>query len=152
MKTITVYESNGMRFDKREDAIVYDKLCKKINSIMAELLPRTKEVEAGVDFNKHNLDTLKGCFKAFCLVCARVLPAWSDFFTQTISGERHISHIGKLLSDNSHHYPILYNAYFRFTCINFENGYEFQQPYYVTHQEEFFEDMKKLLEYGSNGN
>ena len=152
MIAITVYESNGKRFDKREDAIAYDKLCKKIKSIMARLLPRTKEVEAGTDYNKHNLDTLKGCFKAFCLECARVLPEWSDYFTQTISEERHISHIGRLLSDNSHHYPILYDAYFRFACMDFKNGYEFQQPYYVTRQEEFFEDMKLRSEYESNGN
>lgn len=143
MKKIIVYETNGKRFDIESEAIAYEILCKKINGIMAQLLPRTKEVENGSDYNRHNLDTLKGCFKAFCLECAKVLPEWSEWFMQTISGERHLSHIGRLLSDNSHNCPILYDAYFRFACTNFENGFEFQQPYYVTHQDEFFEFMKK---------
>lgn len=145
MRTITVYETNGKRFDDKNEAIAYEKLCKKINSIMAQLLPRTKEIEEGRDYNKHNLDTLKGCFKDFCLECAKVLPKWSDWFMQTISGERHMSHIGRLLSDNYRHYPILYDAYFRFTCIDFENGFEFQQPYWVNHQDEFFEWNKNCV-------
>lgn len=143
MKTIVVYETNGKRFDDKNEAIAYEKLCKNIKGIMAQLLPRTKEIEEGSAYNKHNLDTLKGCFKAFCLECVKVLPEWSEWFTQTISGERHFSHICKLLSDNSHYYPILYDACFRFSCISFENGFEFPQPYFVAHQDEFFEFMKK---------
>lgn len=143
MKTITVYETNGKRFDDKNEAVAYEKLCKKINSIMAQLLPRTKEVEEGADYNKHNLDTLKGCFKAFCLECAKTIPSFEEWFMQTISGERHLSHIGRILDDHSHHFPILYEAYFRFTCIDFESGFEFQQPYYVAHQDDFFVFMKK---------
>ena len=145
MRTITIYETNGKRFDDKNEAIAYEKLCKKINSIMSQLLPRTKEIEEGRDYNKHNLDTLNGCFKAFCLECAKVLPKSSDWFMQTISGERHMSHIGKLLDDNSDNYPILYEAYFRFSCIDFNTGFEFQQPYWVSHQEEFFEWKKMYV-------
>ena len=145
MRTITIYEINGKRFDDKNEAIAYEKLCKKINSIMSQLLPRTKEIEEGRDYNKHNLDTLKGCFKDFCLECAKVLPKWSEWILQTISGERHMSHIGRLLSDYSHDYPILYDAYFRFACTNFDTGFEFQQPYWANHQEEFFEWNKKYV-------
>lgn len=145
MRTITIYETNGKRFDDKNEAIAYEKLCKKINSIMMQLLPRTKEIQEGRDYNKHNLGTLKGCFKAFCLECAKVLPEWSDWFMQTISGKRHMSHIGKLLSDYRDNYPILYEAYFRFSCINFDTGFEFQQPYWASHQEEFFEWNKKYV-------
>ena len=145
MKTIVVYETNGKRFDDKNEAIAYEKLCKKINGIMAQLLPRTKEIEDGRDYNKHNLDTLRGCFKAFCLECAKILPEWSEWFLQTISGERHPSHIGRLLSDNSHNCPILYDAYFRFACTNFDTGFEFQQPYWANHPDEFFEYSKKYV-------
>lgn len=145
MRTITIYETNGKRFNDKNEAIAYEKLCKKIKSIMAKLLPRTKEIEEGRDYNKHNLDTLKECFKDFCLECAKVLPKSSDWFMQTISGERHFSHIGRLLSDYSSKYPILYEAYFRFSCINFDTGFEFQQPYWANHQEEFFEWKKMYV-------
>ena len=145
MKKIVVYETNGKRFDDKNEAIAYEKLCKKINGIMAQLLPRTKEIEDGRDYNKHNLDTLKGCFKAFCLECAKVLPEWSEWFMQTISGERNLSHIGRLLSDNSHNCPILFDAYFRFACTNFDTGFEFQQPYWASHPDEFFEYRKKYV-------
>lgn len=145
MKTIVVYETNGKRFDDKNEAIAYEKLCKKINGIMAQLLPRTKDIEDGRDYNKHNLDTLKGCFKAFCLECAKVFPEWSEWFMQTISGERHLSHIGRLLSDNSHNCPILYDAYFRFACTNFDTGFEFQQPYWANHPDEFFEYHKMYV-------
>lgn len=146
MKKIIVYETNGKRFDIESEAVAYEILCKKINGIMAQLLPRTKEIEEGRDYNKHNLDALKGCFKAFCLTCAEVMDdRWRDWFLQTISGERHLSHIGRLLSDNEHRYPILYDAYFRFACTNFDTGFEFQQPYWVNHQEEFFEYNKMFV-------
>ena len=143
MKAITVYETNGMRFDKREDAIAYEKFCNKIKSIMSQLLPRTKEIEEGTDYNKHNLDILNSCFKAFCEVCAKAIPLYGKWFIEVANGERHISHIARILGDYHYDYPILSDAYFRFSCINFENGYEFQQPYFVTHQEEFFEFMMK---------
>lgn len=145
MKKIVVYETNGKRFDIESEAIAYEKLCKKINGIMAQLLPRTKEIEDGRDYNKHNLNTLRGCFKAFCLECAKVLPEWSEWFMQTISGEKHLSHIGRLLSDNSHNCPILYDAYFRFSCTNFDTGFEFQSPYWANRPEEFFEWHKKYI-------
>lgn len=145
MKKIIVYETNGKRFNIESEAIAYEKLGKKINGIMAQLLPRTKEIEDGRDYNKHNLDTLRGCFKAFCLECAKVLPEWSEWFMQTISGERHLSHIGRLLSDNSHNCPILYDAYFRFACTNFDTGFEFQQPYWANHPDEFFEYSKEYV-------
>lgn len=109
---------------------------------MSQLLPRTKEIEQGTDFNKHNKDTLNGCLKAFCKECAKQIPAWEQWFIETANGTRHLSHIGRVLSDYSHDFPCLYSAYFRFSCTDFNTGYEFQQPYYVTHQDEFFNGLK----------
>ena len=142
MEKITVFETNGKRFDSYEDALKYEKLCKKVNGIMCQLLPRTKDIEQGIDFNKHNKETLNGCLKAFCKECAKQIPGFEQWFAETANGTRHLSHIGRILSDYSYVFPCLYDAYFRFSCTDFNTGYEFQQPYYVTHQDEFFNGLK----------
>ena len=147
-----VYEVNGKRFDDPQEALAYEKLCEKIESIMSRLAGRKKEIESGLAYNKHDVEILKQCFKDFCEVCANTIPSFEKWFIQVGNGERHISHIGRILSDYSSDYPILQKTLFRFECISFENGYEFQQPYYVTHQEEFFKDMEKRLKYKNNGN
>ena len=152
METIMVYEVNGKRFDDPQEALAYEKLCKEVELIMSRLAERTEEIERGLAYNKHNVETLKQCLKDFCEVCAKTIPSFEEWFIQVGNGERHPSHIGRILSDYSHRYPILQTNFYRFDSSCFENGYEFQQPYYVTHQEEFFEDMKKRLEYENNGN
>lgn len=152
MEVIMVYEVNGKRFDDPIDAKKYEKLCEEIEAIMGWLIPRTKDIEDGCNYQKQEVDVVKTCFKSFCLLCSKVIPLYERCFIQTAQGERHISHIGRIISDYSYDYPILGDTLYRFKCISFENGCEFQQPYYVTHQEEFFKDMKKRLEYESNGN
>ena len=152
MKAIMVYEVNGKRFDDPQKALKYENLCKKIEDIMEGLEPRTERVNKGLEYLPHSVFILKDCFRDFCYLCADAIPLYKEWFIQTANGERHISHIGRIISDYSHDYPILQDTLYRFECISFENGYEFQQPYYVTHQEEFFKDMKKRLEYESNGN
>ena len=147
-----VYVVNGKRFDDPIDAKKYEILCKEVEEIMGCLLPRTKDIEDGYNYNRQDIDIVKMCFKSFCLFCSKVIPAYKKWFFQAARGKRHLSHIGRVLSDYSKDYPILQITFFRFQCISFENGYEFQQPYYVTHQEEFFEYMKKQLEYENNGN
>lgn len=142
MRKIIVYETNGKRFDSYEEALKYEKLCKKVGSIMSQLLPRTKEIEQGTDFNKHNKETLNGCFKAFCKECAKQIPSFEQWFTETANGTRPLSYIGRIISDYSHEFPCLYDAYFRFSCTDFNTGYEFQQPYFVTHQDYFFNWLK----------
>lgn len=141
MKSL-ILKLNGKRFDSYEEALKYVKLCKKVDGIMSQLLPRTKEVEQGTDFNKHNKETLNGCFKAFCQECAKQIPAFEQWFIEIANGTRHLSHIGRILSDYNHKFPCLYDVYFRFNCIDFNTGFEFQQPYYVTHQDEFFSRVK----------
>lgn len=152
MKKVIVWETNGKRFDDYKDAVKYEALCKKVNGIMSQLLPRTKDVEQCLDYNKHNLDTLNGCFRAFCKVCALMIPDYKEWFEQTSCGERDKSHIGRLLDDNRSEYPILYDAYFRFSCIDFKTGFEFQQPYYANHIDEAFNDIKRYNEYKNESN
>lgn len=142
MEKITLYRTNGKIFENYEDANNYERLCKKVNGIMSQLLPRTEGVEKGIDFNKHNKETLNGCLKAFCKACAECIPSFKDWFIEVINGDRHISHMGRILGDCNSDYPILYDAYYRFSCIDFETGFEFQKPYYVIHQDEFFNGLK----------
>lgn len=152
METIMVYVVDGKRFDDPQDALAYERLCEEVESIMSRLAVRTKEIENCLGYNKHDLQNLKQCFEKFCEVCSKTISRYKEWFVQTARGERHISHIGRILSDYSEDYPILQKTLFRFECICFDSGYEFQQPYYVTHQEEFFKNMEKSLKYKSNGN
>lgn len=140
-----VYVVNGKRFDDPIDAKKYENLCEEVEEIMGWLLPRTKDIEDGCNYQKQEIDVVKMCFKSFCLLCSKVIPSYKRWFLQAAEGKRHLSHIGRVLSDYKEDYPILQTTFFRFQCISFENGYEFHQPYYVTHQEEFFEYMEKQL-------
>lgn len=144
MKKLIIFETNGKRFDTHEEALKYEKLCKKIDGIMSQLLPRTEEIEHGTDYNIHNKETLNGCFKAFCKECAKQIPDKEVMFIDTMNGIRHMSHMGRILSDYSYNLPCLYDAYHRFSCIDFNTGFEFEQPYYVTHQDEFFNNIKSI--------
>lgn len=98
---------------------------KKVDGIMSQLLPRTEEIEQGTDFNKHNKETINGCFKAFCKECAKQIPDNEAMFIDTANGIRHLSHIGRILSDYSYDFPCLYDAYHRFNCIDFNTGLNF---------------------------
>ena len=152
MEAIMVYEVNGKRFDDPQEALKYEHLCEKIEDLMSWLSPRTERIKKGLEYNRHSTNVVKDCFRDFCHLCADIIPSYKKWFIQTANGERHISHIGRIISDYSRDYPILQDTLFRFECISFENGYEFQQPYYVAHQEEFFKDMEKRLKYANNEN
>ena len=152
METIMVYEVNGKRFDDPQEALAYERLCEQVDNITKVLTPRSQLLEDGCDYYEHDLRVVKDCFRKFCILCSKVIPSYKEWFLQTANGDRHTSHIGRILSDYSHDYPILNKTLFRFNCISFENGYEFQQPYYVVHQGEFFKDMKEHLKYKNNGN
>jgi len=119
MKKLTIFETNGKRFDSYEDALKYEKLCKKVDGIMSQLLPRTEEIEHGTDYNKHNKETLNGCFKAFCKECAKQMPDMEALFIDTMNGIRHMSHIGRVLSDCGYDFPCLYDAYQTIVFKNF---------------------------------
>lgn len=144
MKKLIIFETNEKRFDSYEDAVKYEKLCKKVDGIMSQLLPRTEEIERGTDYNKHNKETLNGCFKTFCKECAKQIPDYETIFIDTMNGIRHMSHMGGILSTYLYDFPCLYKTYNRFSCIDFNTGFEFQQPYYVTHQDEFFNSIKSI--------
>ena len=148
MKKVIMYETNGKRFDKYSDAEKYEKLCKKIKSIMAQLLPRTDKVERGEDYNKHNINTLRGCYMAFL----KVMKSIDEFEKVIIPNDKvpfnndikHNAEVALYHFDECERYPILHKAMYRFQCICFENCFEFDQPYWVYNQKGFFIHLEQL--------
>lgn len=146
IKEITIYEANGVRFDDLNSAIKYEDLCDEIECIMSRLEPRTEEIEDALDYGKQNIKVVESCIKDLCMLCAKIFPDYKQLFIEVANGDRHISHIGRLL-DDTHEYPILRETYFRFDCIDMKTGYEFQQPYFANHVDEALREIKKNQEY-----
>lgn len=150
IKEIKVYETNGKRFDTLADAENYDYLCNKVNEVMSRLEKRTDDVEHERAYLKHNITVLNTTLSDFCNICKEVFYGWDravEICEKTSEGTAHFSHMARLLSDNSHKYPILHDAMFRFCCTDFNTGFEFSQPYYASHPEEFFEHIEYLKNY-----
>jgi hypothetical protein len=145
MRTTTVYEVEGKRFDREEDAQAYEHLCQRVSRVMSVLKPRTKEVEEGLCYIEHDKKALNTAFSLLMGICGDVIPDWKEWFDQVAKGERHISHAGRIISECD--YPVIRNAFFRFMCTDFVTGYEFQQPYFAAHTEEAFKNIKKRNEY-----
>lgn len=142
VKRVVVFEAYGKRFDKYNDAVKYENLYEEVEKIMSYLPPRSEAVENGTGVVKHDVSTLNKCLKAFCNICAEHITPFKEWFIDVINGARHMSHVGRIISDYSSEFPILQRTCYRFACIDFETGIEFQQPYYVTHQDEFFSRLK----------
>ena len=142
----TIFEYCGKEFAVYSEAVAYKELCDKVFDIMRTLAPRVKAVDDGLLVLEHLVDCVEGCRQRFLDLCAHTIPLYGRWFREVAAGERHESHIERILSDYSCDYPILDRTWFRFKCINRELGYEFQQPYYVTHVEEAFNDLRKRQE------
>ena len=147
IKTISVYEVNGKRFDNLGSAIQYEMICEEVESIMSRLKPRTKDVEDGLDYIQQDKNVLKSCKKDFYELCSQTIPDFANMFIEVGKGERHPSHIERVLSEYENDYPCLWKAHYRFKCIDEECGYEFQQSYYATHVKEGLANIEKRKEY-----
>lgn len=148
MEKVTMYKVNGKLFQDYRKAEEYEKLCKKVNGIMKQLLPRTEEVENTEDYNKHNLVILRDCYFAFIKTICTI-----ELFKYTIpiitkdnfNNDAKYTILDRVLRiDDCGEYSIIHDTIYRFKCIDFETGFEFSQPYYVTHQEEFFNHIKYI--------
>lgn len=115
MKTITVYEVEGKRFDREEDARAYEHLCQRVSKVMSVLKPRTKEVEEGLCYIEHDKKALNTAFTLLMGICGDVIPDWKEWFDQVAKGERHISHAGNK-------YERDYNALIDYAKIRFANN------------------------------
>ena len=142
IKEFVVYESNGKRFNTYEEAYEYDVLCDRVNTIMNALPERTKEVEIGETYINHkDINVVKNTFKEFIKICREVLPYehLNKSFDNTIKAGHPVCNSAAYYI-NDCDYPILSNTYYRFCCINFESGNEYNQSYYVNHESEFFRE------------
>ena len=134
MKEVIIYQTeDGCRFNDKESAMKYEELCDKCKSIESTLVNIGRELQYN-EYIQQDITTVKNAIYCFMNVVADAIPEYAAWAIQVKNGGRHISHIGRVLSD--YNIRCLNNLYFRFKCISLENGKEFQQPYFVTHQEE----------------
>ena len=127
IKEITIYEANGVRFDDLETASKYEVLCDDIERIMSRLNPRPKGIENGVCFVEQDVEILKSCFSDFCISCAKFFSDNEKDFIELANDNRLIYRIVNTISQSPSEF-IRYNFY-RFECMDFIRGYEFQTPY-----------------------
>lgn len=142
IQEIKVYEVDGMRFDTMKEATRYEGICLNVALVMAGLDPTTEEVKEMRGYQKHDIVTLRRAFADFCSLCAIYIPMHGDTFEKTSRGVLRKSIMSKILLEYKQDYPILYSTFFRFMCINFDTGFEFQQPYYATHLAEAFKEIE----------
>lgn len=136
MVEITIYEAvDGTRFNSKGDCEHYESVIDKANNIMSRLRPND-EISSNVAI-RHDFNVVTEVKKDFFLLCAEVIPSYNQWFSEVANGIRHISHAGRVLSDYSHDFPVLWKLYFRLECINDFSGVEYEQPYFANHECEF---------------
>lgn len=136
METITIYVAkDGTRFDEKTNCEYYESIIDNVDRIMSRLRDNTDV--SSVLAIKQDVSEVKSALEDFMRICGEVIPSYRHLFLQVGCGERHISHAGRILSDYSSSYPMLYDTFFRFECINEKSGIEYEQPYYALHEEEF---------------
>lgn len=134
MKTIIVYQTDdGCRFDKFEAAIKYEKLCNKCEEINNKFINIGHDLEYN-EYIQQDIHKVNDLFKEFMNIVSEAIPSHSKMAQECSEGIRHKSHIYRIISD--YNIKCLNILMCRFERISFENGKEFQQPYFVTHQEE----------------
>lgn len=133
MKKITIYECNdGTRFDSEKQALEYDVLFSKCDSIN-DIIGCKVELEYD-QYVQRNAETVKKQWKVFCNIVAEYIPDYAQRAKECGNGTRHRSHIGRIIGD--YNIKCLYSLYYRFECID-EQGREYQQPYFANgHQDE----------------
>ena len=136
MEEITIYQAvDGTRFDSKGDCEYYESVIDNVNNIMSRLR-QNNEVSSRIAI-RQDIEVVREVKYDFFLICAEAIPSFSQWFKEVADGTRHISHAGRVLSDYSHVFPILYDSYFRFECINDYSGVEYEQPYFANHEIEF---------------
>lgn len=136
MEEITIYQAvDGTRFDRKADCEYYESVYKNVSNIMVRIRSN-KEVSSRIAI-RHAIDVVREVKQDFFLICSEAIPSFNQLFKEVAYGTRHISHAGRILSDYSKDFPILYDSYFRLKCINGCSGIEYEQPYFANHEFEF---------------
>lgn len=134
METITMYRCNdGSTFNEKAEAEKYEMLCAECARIEGMLVSIGRNLNYD-EYIQQDEQTVKSAFAQFMAVVAKAIPSYANMALQCGSLTRHISHIGRVIDD----YGIrcLQRLYYRFYCIDFNNGREFQQPFFTNHQDE----------------
>lgn len=136
MEEITIYKAiDGTKFDSKADCEYYESICKNISNILVRLRP-SEEVSSRIAI-RQDIDVVRQVKQDFFLICAEVIHSFSQRFKEVADNTMHISHVGRILSDYSKNFPILYATYFRLECISETSGVEYEQPYFANHEIEF---------------
>jgi len=136
MEEITIYKAvDGTRFDSKGDCEYYESVIDNVNNIMSRLRPND-EISSNVAIRQDS-DVVKEVKQDFFLLCSEVISSFKQLFSEVANRIRHISHAGRILSDYSNYFPILYATYFRLECISETSGIEYEQPYFANHEIKF---------------
>lgn len=134
METITMYQcDDGSTFNNKEEAEKYDMLCEECAKIENMLVSIGRELHYD-EYIQQDASTVRSAFTKFMEVVAREIPTYANVALQCASLTCHISYIGRVIDDFG--IKCFRRLYYRFYCIDFNNGREFQQPYFMNHQEE----------------
>lgn len=135
-KTIYIADDNS-RFADKNDCIHYEHLCAEVEAAMSLLKLRPNEgcaFENGSGYLQQHIQTCELVRKRILNICALEMPYWARIIQECANGLRHISHASRIICDYDN--QCFTSALNRLQCIDFTNGKEFGQPYYVSHQDE----------------
>jgi hypothetical protein len=121
---------DGSEFDNYKDAQEYETVYQRCEEIMSQLNPY---VDGKVI--RQDIETVKKAYKEFMGLCGEIIPQHKWVFDGVINGTIHQSHAERVLSD--YDIECLCRAVYRFMCTNMDSGIEYEQPYYVNHQNEW---------------
>ena len=129
---------DGSEFDTYKKAQEYEKLYEKCKMIMSQLNEEPTEKYA----IQHDIVIIKKAYEDFMNLCGKIIPSYKYVFDDTANGKAHPSYASRIISDFD--YECLCHADYRFRCMNMNSGIEYEQPYYVTHENEW---KGKILRY-----
>lgn len=134
METITMYRCiDGSTFKSKAEAEKYEMWCTECSRIDWMLVSIDRELNYD-EYIQQDWQTVRSAFAQFMAVVAKAIPLYANIALQCGSLTRHISHIGRVIDDYG--IKCFQKLYFRFCCIDFNNGREFQQPYFIDNQDD----------------
>lgn len=132
MKSVTTYEAiDGARFDDYRDCEKHETGLAVVNAILADLPAAEPEGETYVQHDRETLLSVKR--RLFELVLAKYgdsYPLWKEFDPDKVHP---MSGVGRVLDDLG---GPLASAWRRLSCYNFDNGREYEQPYFALNPDE----------------
>lgn len=117
MKEITIYEClDGTRFDKKANAERYEEIYGKVEHILEKRLGiKLQEMVAAGELDPQDV---RAGLAEFMKVCAYAIPIFKRRFERIDMNKLREYRLYKTLSDYASDWPVLWNAYYRFLCIN----------------------------------